>query len=374
MVAAGGGGDAITATALTRIIPAAGPPVIMTYSWDRLMIDPLPGPRVAVQFTGLDHLAPHVWQVLPSTSLAPPAASSLPRLAEQLPATLLLLDPEEGAVGMAGQVRAAAAHFGTDEVVLVDVGGDALTNGEDPGLRSPLADQLALAACVQAALPTRLLIAAPGIDGEIPGETVLARLRSLGAEQLPHLTETDIAPVRHVFGWHPSEASGLLAAAANGHRGLVEVRDAGDQVNLTAETTGLYTVDAKAALEVTPGRLLTGSRSLAQAEAVIRDATGISEIRYETEKALRLRDRRVHRPSAADLPAVDQRASEANARGARYISTRRLAELLHTSTLRTFTELCELLATERPQQYEPSIYQTRAEGLGRCLLQQLVSL
>ena len=358
MVAAGGGGDAITAAALARIVPAAGPPVIMTYAWDRLMIDPLPGPRTAAQFTGLRHLAPHLWQVLPSTTPTPPAGSSLPRLAAELPATLLLLDPENGAAGMTDQIRAAATHFGADEVALVDVGGDSLTNGQDPGLRSPLADQLALAACAQAGLPARLLIAAPGIDGEIPPETILDRLLTLGASQLPSLTETDITPVRHIFSWHPSEASGLLAAAASGHRGLVEVRDAGDQVNLAAETTSLYAADAEATLEITPARLLTGTSSLAQAETLISDATGISEIRYETEKSHRLKGRRVHHPTPADLPAVDQHAREADTRGARYISTRRLAELLHASTPGTFTELCHLLAAERPHHYEPSIYRT----------------
>ncbi|MGH9217468.1 MAG: DUF1152 domain-containing protein, partial [Acidimicrobiales bacterium] len=46
-VAAGGGGDAITAAVLAPILSASDqPPVIMTYSWDRLLIDPLPGPRV----------------------------------------------------------------------------------------------------------------------------------------------------------------------------------------------------------------------------------------------------------------------------------------------------------------------------------------
>jgi hypothetical protein len=212
---------------------------------------------------------------------------------------------------------------------------------------------------VQVGLPARVLIAAPGIDGEIPAETILARLHTLGARQLPDLTGTDIAAIRHVFGWHPSEASGLLAAAASGHRGLVEVRDAGDQVNLTEKTTALFAADAEAVLGITPARHLTGCSSLAQAEAIMRDATGISEIRYETNKALRLRGCPVHHPTHSDLPTADRHARDASSRGAQYISMRRLSELLRASTLATFTELCELLATERPQHYEPSIYRAQ---------------
>lgn len=313
VIAAGGGGDAITGAALAGLLPLLKPAVVMTYSWDRLMVDPLPGPRSADDFAGLDCLAPGVLEVVPATTAIAPAASSLPRLSAELPARLLLLDPADGVVGATMQIRSAAEFFGAGEIALVDVGGDVLTTGTDPGLRSPLADQLALAACVCTGLPARLLIAAPGIDGEIPAETVLARLRMLAASELPPLTEAHIGGIRDVFRWHPSEASGLLAAAASGRRGVVEVRDAGDQVTLTAATATVFSVSAKAAMEVTPAAQLTESRSLTQAESIVRGLTGISELRYETKKAQRLRDRRVRSPKP--IRFADRR--QVRSRGAR---------------------------------------------------------
>ena len=81
-MAAGGGGDAITSAALSRALNLTDPLVIMTYSWDRLMIDPLPGPRSAADFTGLRYLGPHTAEILPDTQARPPAGSSLPRLAD----------------------------------------------------------------------------------------------------------------------------------------------------------------------------------------------------------------------------------------------------------------------------------------------------
>ncbi|MDQ3274943.1 MAG: DUF1152 domain-containing protein [Actinomycetota bacterium] len=358
VIAAGGGGDAITGSALARPLGLAEPPVVMTYSWDRLMIDPLPGPRTAADFTGLRQLAPHVLEILPSTEPISPAGSSLPRLAADLPTRLLLLDPTGGAVQMAAQISAAAAYVHADNIALIDVGGDVLTDGADPGLRSPLADQLALAACVRTGLPSQLIIAAPGIDGELSPATILARLDRLGAHQLPDLTSTDLAPVRPVFDWHPSEASGLLAAAAAGRRGRVEVRDAGDHIELTETTPALFAVDAKAAPKVTPAGQLTHSRSLADAEAITNDATGISEIRYETDKATRLRTRRAHYPAPDDLPEIDRQARHAHEHGADFISVRRLSELLGASTLDTFETLSALLANRRPNRYEPSLYRT----------------
>lgn len=361
-VAAGGGGDAITATALAHASQALEP-VVMTYSWDRLMVDPVPGPRSASDFTGLRELAPHVLEVVTSTTSISPAASSLPRLSGDLPVRLLLLDPTDGAVGVSEQIRAAAAFFHLSEIAVLDVGGDILTDGTDPGLRSPLADQLALAASVRAASSlsaeiANVYIAAPGIDGELPAEIILARLDALNALLFRDLNYQDVAPIRNVFRWHPSEASGLLAAAADGLEGLVELRDAGDQVELTHRTTKVFVTDAWSTTKITPARHLMESQSLAQAEEIIHTLTGISEIRYETEKASKIRDRPIHVPERLDLPAIDTYAREAQARGAQYISMRRLAELLQASSLDAYAELCNLLAKERPDNFQPSVYRT----------------
>jgi hypothetical protein len=165
LIAAGGGGDAITAAALPEPLNLSQPAAIMTYSWDRLMIDPLPGPRSIHDFTGLARLAANVWEITQDSRPVPPAGSSLPHLASSLPSRLLLLDPSAGAVGMADQILAAAEIFGADSLTVIDVGGDALTNGHDPGLRSPLADQLAIAACLRAGLPARLVVAPVSSSG-----------------------------------------------------------------------------------------------------------------------------------------------------------------------------------------------------------------
>lgn len=358
IVAAGGGGDAITGAALSGPLRLTEQLVVMTFSWDRLLIDPRPGPRTSEDFTGLRELTPGVLEVTESTTPVSPAGSSLPRLAAELPARVLLLDPVRGVAGLAEQIGAAAAFFEIGSIALIDVGGDAITTGQDPGLRSPLADQLALAACVRTGLPTRLLIAGAGLDGEIPGDVIAERLAGLDAEHLPNLDGDDISRVRHVFTWHPSEASGLLAAAAAGRRGRVEVRDAGDQVELTDATTALLAVDAKRAAAITPASDLAESTSLDQAEQIIRDATGISEIEYETRKAERLGQRQPHQPDAGDLAEVDRYATEARERGADFISVRRLSELLGATTLDTFADLSALLAEHRADAYEPSVYRT----------------
>lgn len=362
IVAVGGGGDAITSAALPGILRLAGRPVVMTYSWDRLMIDPVPGPRSAAEFTGLRTIGGGAFEVGAETTPVSPAGSSLPRLAAELPARLVLLDPTAGAVGMAEQIRATAEQFRLDSLVLVDVGGDVLTDGDDPGLRSPLADQLALAACARSGLPGRLLIAGLGLDGEVPHDVLVTRLADLHAESLPALAAPQVDAIRHVFDWHPSEASGLLAAAASGRRGSVEVRDAGDHVVLDDSTTAIASVGLHPAVAVTPSRHLLDTGSLDEAEKLTYEITGISEIVYETKKAERRRTSTVHVPNDDDLSLIDEHARTAADRGADFISVRRLSELLGATTLDTFTELSRLLASRRPESYEPSLYRTRRNG------------
>lgn len=356
MVAAGGGGDAITAAALG---PALGltheRPVVMTYAWDRLIIDPLPGPRSASDFTGLRQLGPDVLEILPSTKPIPPAGSTLPRLAAELACQLLLLDPTEGAVGMARQIQAAADHFNADSIALVDVGGDSITDGNDEGLRSPLADLLAVAACSIVDRPAQLIVPAPGIDGELPEPTVIERIQQLGGKCVAQLKGSSFAAVRSIFAWHPSEASGLLALATEGARGDVEVRDAGCIISLTDRTLSAYSVNAEAVANWGPSAKLRQTESLQKAEKVIRDITGRSEILYERQKA-QSRDRQDSLvPTSCELSMIDKHMASAAARGADFISIRRLAELAGVRSCDHLVVFRQLLRDQRGWRYRPPV-------------------
>jgi hypothetical protein len=359
-VAAGGGGDAITAVALADALGLGdAPPVILSYAWDRLIVDPLPGPRSAADFTGLATLAEDVLEILPTTTPRPPAGSTLPRLAAEVPARLLLLDPAGGAIGMARQIGAAADHFHADAIALVDVGGDVLTTGADKGLRSPLADLLALAACSLVDRPASVLVAAPGVDGELPEDVVIERIQRLGGELVTVLGKGSFATVRHVFAWHPSEGSGLLSIAAEGARGDAEVRDAGSCIRLTPTTPSVYAVGAHDLLAAGPASALRATTSLADANSAIRRLTGVSEIDYETKKAARLHDHRSRPPRSDDLAKIDAYAAEARMRGADFISIRRIAELVGSTSMSDMAALRQILAAARRDQYDPPVYRTQ---------------
>ncbi|MEV0133992.1 DUF1152 domain-containing protein [Dactylosporangium sp. NPDC050688] len=273
LMIAAGGGDAIAAAALGAD-PAIDAVGVATMAWDRLLVDPLPGPRCAADFHGLTRRAGYSVVTVRTRPIAP-AGSTLPRLAGDLDVPIVLLDPTAGAVGMREQLSNAARDLGAETVTLVDVGGDLVGRPGDAGLRSPLADALTAAACTD--LPARAWIAGPGLDGELPEQVVLERL----GDRPPRasLTAEHWKDFLAILSWHPSEATALLAAASLGARGAVEIRGAGLLVPLTDLSPAVYELSLSEVTEINPLiRPLSESTSLAQAEQRTRDVLGWTEL------------------------------------------------------------------------------------------------
>ncbi len=328
IVAAGGGGDAVAAAMLHAALYGddGGPALILTYSWDRLIVDPVPGPRSPADFTGLRQLTPHVWAVPGTATLKPPHAATLPRLAAELPHTFAVIDPYAGAAGITRQLNELITRFTPETIDLLDVGGDILAHGDEPTLRSPLADALTLAACARTETPVRLLVAGPGLDGELPADVLRPRLGPL----LTTFTPEHAQVILPVLAWHPSEATALLTATAWGARGLCEIRDAGLPVPLTAEGPTVHQVDmAGAFADNRLAQAVADTTTLHAAEEHCRTICGTSEIDYERAKAQR---RSEQRPTAAvphDLPTQIKNFEQAAAtRGITHTTVRRLAESL----------------------------------------------
>jgi hypothetical protein len=331
LIAAGGGGDAIAAAILHRALDDhASRPAIASYSWDRLLIDPLPGPRDPSSFAGLERVGGLNFRITADTVPIPPAGSTLPRLAAELDADLYLLDPRGGAEGLARQLVELRNELGQHAVTIVDVGGDVLAHGDEPTLRSPLADSLVLAATTDLD-PVRLLVTGAGVDGELPEDLVQERLGELGAKLVHRLSAEDVETFRRLFDWHPSEATGLLCAAATGVRGTAEIRDQGFPVSLSDRTPEVHVIsDGRVLATNRIARGLRGSTSLAQVETVIRAGGRDSEIDYERRKAESGRTARSTPDTSAPalVNGLAQIRADAARRGVDFITLRGLAERL----------------------------------------------
>ena len=94
----------------------------------------------------------------------------------------VLIDVTGGPRAVAAGI-AAAAGLACDLAIYVDVGGDVLARGDEPGLASPLCDAVMLAGAVEAGRAHRLggRGVRPGCDGELTAREVLDRVAELGA-------------------------------------------------------------------------------------------------------------------------------------------------------------------------------------------------
>ncbi|MFH8284879.1 DUF1152 domain-containing protein [Streptomyces antibioticus] len=354
IVAAGGGGDAVAAAMLhAALYGDEDPTVILTYAWDRLLVDPVPGPRGTDDFTGLEPLTPAVWKVPAGARPIAPAGSTLPRLAAELPHTLALIDPRHGAEGVVRQLEELVTHLRPTSIDLLDVGGDVLARGDEPTLKSPLADSLTLAACGQVNAPIRLLVAGPGLDGELAHDDLRNQLGTL----VHTFTAEDTEPISAILEWHPSEATGMLAAAARGVRGTCEVRDAGLPIPLTDESPTIHEVDVDEALSRNElARAIVSTTTLDEVEALSREICGFCEIDYERSKAFRLQGQK---PTMLDpesaLRQLAEFEAEARSRGVTHTTFRHLTEILNLDGSQR-DDLRRLLISSRPEQHAAPLW------------------
>jgi len=333
VVATGGGGDALAALMLAEALgdDAAG---VATFAWERKMFDPRPGPRGPRDFAGLDRCGARNWKVSPRSRLLG-GKSFLPQLAAGTAVPLFLLDPASGADGLARQLAELAELRGITKTLLVDVGGDILARGDEPGLRSPLADALALAAASDLPEPVVFCLGL-GLDGELgvaERRGLIHDAMAAGWGTSSPLPGALARRYRDFFTWHPSEATGMACLAALGYRGKVEMRADGLTVLLDSESARIHQFEYR---EVHQRNLVAaavaGTRSLTAAEERARAVCGRTELEIErrtvraraARSAPQLRKQRMFELEAELMSYCDR----AEARGVRYLTMRRVAEVL----------------------------------------------
>ena len=172
------------ALAVGRLCESLGTPFVLGgVAWERIVVDPKPGPRPVAEIAGARPLGPGAVLASPETTTADggPFCESL--MAAHLGTDTVLLDVSAGPGTAAAGIVAAAEELDCDLAVYVDVGGDVLAHGDEPGLASPLCDAVMVAAAVEAAgrAPPLGAVFGPGCDGELHADEVLDRIAELAA-------------------------------------------------------------------------------------------------------------------------------------------------------------------------------------------------
>jgi len=287
----GGGGDVVGALAVAEAAREAGLPArVGGVTWERRVVDPLPGPR------RIDELE-HIHEALSAAAVLAGPDTSGPggfRFAESgmarvLGEPVLLVDPNPGPRAVAEAIDDAAERLGCDLVVLLDVGGDVLGHGDEPGLASPLCDAVLLAAAAH--MRTRCIggVFGTGCDGELTPEEVLERLAEvaaagggLGAWGLTPAAQERLAAAVEVVH---TEASAMALACARGAYGRREIRGGRRTVPLSPLGGITFFFDPAAAM-ASAARLaqaVVDCESLEAAQEVLSDLGVRTELDWERE-------------------------------------------------------------------------------------------
>jgi hypothetical protein len=250
----GGGGDVVGALAITDLLDGLGTEwVLGGVAWERSPIDPRPGPRSLDEIRGARRCGSAAVLTEGSTTSLDGVEFSESHMAAHLGRPVLLLDITGGPQALATGLAEAAAELECDAIVMLDVGGDVLAHGGEPGLASPLCDAIVLAAGLFLAPSTEVIgaVYGPGCDGELSPDEVLERITQLqsadallGAWGLtPHACELVEAAGEVV----PTEASLMAVRCARGERGKVPIRGGRRTVELTPLGALTFFFDPRAA-------------------------------------------------------------------------------------------------------------------------------
>src|SRR5829696_8109179 len=294
LIGMGGGGDVVGALAITDLLAGLDTDwVLGGVAWERSPIDPRPGPRSLDEIRGGKPCGSAAVLTEGGTTTLDGVEFSESKMAAHLGNPVLLLDITGGPQALATGIAEAAAELDCDAVVLLDVGGDVLAHGNEPGLASPLCDAIVLAAGLFLGKSTEVIgaVYGPGCDGELTPDEVLERITGLqsadallGAWGLtPHACELVESAAEVV----PTEASTMAVRCARGERGKVPIRGGRRSVELTplGALTFFFDPAAAATSAVPLATAVSPAGSLEQAHEALEGMGVRTELSLERERA-----------------------------------------------------------------------------------------
>jgi hypothetical protein len=294
VIGVGGGGDVVGALAVARFLEFCGLEFFLGgLSWERFVFDPVPGPRSLSEVQDVRPVHPHAWlaRAQSRTSTGVPFAEA--RMAEVLGREVFLIDINGGVKGTIEGLEAALEECGAQLLVGVDVGGDSLAQGGEPGLRSPLADSVMLAAYAELERRGRSVlwgVFGYGSDGEMTTDEMERALQQVAAAGgllgAWGLTPKVVAELERVIQKVPTEASAVPVECARGAWGEKPIRQDRRKVKLTPLTTLTFFVSPTTVFHALsrPARALSRSASLEEANDNLHSVGLKTELDLERER------------------------------------------------------------------------------------------
>jgi hypothetical protein len=289
VVGVGGGGDVVGALAAARFLEFCGLEFVLGgLSWERYVFDPVPGPRNLSEVENVRVLHDYAWMANAESRTTTGVYFAESKMSAVQGKEVLLIDINGGVGGVVSALQAAMKELKADLLLGLDVGGDSLAQGHEPGLRSPLADSIMLAAFAdleKRGWRTLWGVFGYGSDGELSVDEIEVALSKvaaagglLGAWSLTGKTAVELEEVIKTV---PTEASAVPVQCFRGALGEGKIRSGQRTVKLTPLTALTFFMSASLLYE-TLSRPAQAVRACASLEAA-NDALHAMGIRTELD-------------------------------------------------------------------------------------------
>jgi hypothetical protein len=294
VIGVGGGGDVVGALAMARFLEFCGLEFVLGgLSWERSVFDPIPGPRTLDEVENVRALHPRIWMANPESQTNTGVFFAESKMAAVLGQEILLIDINGGVDGVVDGLEAAIKEFKTDLLVGLDVGGDSLAQGQEPGLRSPLADSIMLAAYAELERRghrTLWGVFGYGSDGELTVDEIELALHKLAAVGALlgawSLTPKVAAELETAIQTVPTEASAIPVKCFRGAWGETKIRTDQRSVKLTPLTALTFFLSPTKVFDTLarPAQAVSQSGSLEEANEALHAIGVKTELDLERER------------------------------------------------------------------------------------------
>ncbi len=292
VIGVGGGGDVVGTIPTARFLELFDVTCVLGgLAWERFVYDPQPGTRRLAEVNQVQPLAPTVWLANAQTTTTTGVRFAESDVAALYDTETLLVDLSQGVPGVVQGLRTAMQTLEADLLVGIDVGGDSLGAGGEPGLRSPLADAMMLAALYQLSdtFPCLWGVFGYGSDAELTIPEIDAALstaaRHGGLLGAWGMTPAVTAELQHVITHVRTEASAIAVDCAQGAVGTKTIRDGTRTVGLSPVCTVTFYLSPRVLYDhvATLARAVSQATSLDAASTIICDLGVRSEYAFEQD-------------------------------------------------------------------------------------------
>ncbi|MCK5710991.1 MAG: DUF1152 domain-containing protein [Deltaproteobacteria bacterium] len=260
--------------------------------WERSVFDPVPGPRAFEETKNVRKLNDVVWYANKDSVTSTGVRFAESGFSEVYGQETLLIGINSGPEAIAQGILDAARKLGADLVIGIDVGGDVIAQGNEPGLMSPLADSIMTAAFARLEREITSIIGLFGFgsDGELTPQELESSMKLIlqegGVLGSWGITHGALKKLEEVIAVVPTEASRLPALYAKGKFEETTIRSGTRNVSLSMASTVTFYFSPKILYEIFSklAKCVYDCKSLEEANDALHSLDIYTELDIERDK------------------------------------------------------------------------------------------